>query len=92
MEPCGCCWQTAADNPELRWGMLRDPNGHRWRLCSDCIGYLWDERHEFNQPDEIPGQEALIDLDALEARLVEKLRPLLDGTQGQTVLEGAQDD
>jgi hypothetical protein len=80
MEPCGCCWQTAADNPELRWGVLRDPNGHRWRLCSDCIGYLWDERHEFNQPDEV--QPQLFDMDEeLVTRLVEKLRPILAGEQ-----------
>lgn len=52
MNQCGCCWRATDDNgADLRMGSMTDPNGHKWKICADCITFMWRGRHPMQDAD-----------------------------------------
>jgi hypothetical protein len=69
---------TYGDTPEqmcqlhygkaTRFGTLIDPNGHKWLICSDCIGTLWKDKQPFNQDGTEPvGVPTILTDEAIDA-------------------------
>jgi hypothetical protein len=56
MRKCGACWRTD-DDPELTWGVLIDPNSHKWDICSESINALWHLEQPLDQDTELSESE-----------------------------------
>jgi hypothetical protein len=55
---------------KTNFGMLVDPNGHKWLICSDCIANLW------------AGNQAFITQERVEERARQLLQERLLGGNG----------
>ena len=55
---------------KVRFGVLIDPNGHTWNICTDCINNFW-HGHSF-----VPRQ------DVIDARARELIQQRLMGGMG----------
>lgn len=58
MNQCGCCWKaTDDDGNDLELGTLQMPGRRAWKVCQECVNYMWHERHQYEQERPDSGRD-----------------------------------
>ena len=77
MITCTVCWtEKSADD----MGNLTDRNGHGWRICGDCVSWLWANRRP-ELADPVPGTDSPVIDDGTRERAIMTLAGIAGGMQ-----------